>query len=917
MESIIEYLLKSAGVLSIFVLVYHFLLRRLTFFNANRWFLLAGIVASIIFPLIEITQTVYVEQPEQILYLPQQVATPMALVLEQPAVDATPFDYSMLAIYVYLAISMFFLGKMMVELSSLHRLIKSGNRKKVGNYIFVTLSRKLTPFSFFNYICYSESDQQSAELDLIIDHEKVHARQWHSIDLLASHIFRAVFWINPLVWLLKKQIGENLEFIADSKAKIQNTSGISYERTLLSTAASHMQPALANNFFTPFIKKRIMMLQKEASAQWNAYKYALILPVIVLFLYSFNVVEEIEYVENSNSEIAKPLITVTNAKELVFDITSATTNEQLDKYKKQIESQAEYEMRYEDLKRNENGKLTSFSLAIKFPDSKWIKDFMVELDDNSHLSLIAKKDELILNVPKYFMEFKIDKNKIDQGYDAVSKVNLKTASSNSANIKKTSISEDHTLSFKIDATSTKKDLEAIKDLLKEEYNVKFDYSKLKFKNDKIVRLKLSLDDKNGYKATKSDNDTDGIDPMCVTAIVKGDSANWSLGSCEEKAANSFTTYSSSNYLMNGKVDEERVDSLIATINGQFKAYRLDSLQQMVEFDMAQFDLQNLDSLQNIIQMQMSKQNWDSIQTDMNIRFEDLDSITYSIKNIKFTDPQNTFIFRNSFSGLPTTQAEIRRGILTSGENQPLFIIDGKEVSEEEMMSFSPQLIESVSVLKDAKDTSIYGDKAKNGVVIIVTKDDDFAKLGKKAREKAEQKVQLLISRQESKRDSLMEKRIELIDMKRAELEARREAIVLNNKNQIRFLTDSTLTDQQVDELNASGNWFRNEQLTAQQVDELNRTGDFRVYTDLVKGDSSNFILLDVTKKGFEKLEKDLEDAGHSFKLKTHRMKNGKLNKLKYEINGSEYTYVSKTGIKLLKIQFDANGKTPRVSMIPN
>ncbi|MFT7385507.1 MAG: bla regulator protein BlaR1 [Nonlabens sp.] len=64
MEAVLEYILKSAGVLSTFVLIYHFLLRRLTFFNTNRWFLLAGIAASILFPLIEITQTVYVEQAE-------------------------------------------------------------------------------------------------------------------------------------------------------------------------------------------------------------------------------------------------------------------------------------------------------------------------------------------------------------------------------------------------------------------------------------------------------------------------------------------------------------------------------------------------------------------------------------------------------------------------------------------------------------------------------------------------------------------------------------------------------------------------------------------------------------------------------------------------------------------------------------
>ncbi|MFT7385508.1 MAG: bla regulator protein BlaR1, partial [Nonlabens sp.] len=144
------------------------------------------------------------------------MVTPMAMIMEQPSVEATAFDYGMLAIYLYLAISIFFLGIMFVELSSLRSLILSGTQKRVGKFVFVKLSRKLTPFSFFNYICYSLEDESTAALDLILEHEKVHAKQWHSIDLLVSHVFKALFWINPLVWVLKRQIGENLEFIADS-----------------------------------------------------------------------------------------------------------------------------------------------------------------------------------------------------------------------------------------------------------------------------------------------------------------------------------------------------------------------------------------------------------------------------------------------------------------------------------------------------------------------------------------------------------------------------------------------------------------------------------------------------------------------------------------------------------------------------
>ncbi|MDP5101829.1 MAG: hypothetical protein NWQ09_10915, partial [Nonlabens sp.] len=307
MDALLEFMWKSTGVLLLFVIVYQLLLKRLTFFNANRWFLLAGLLASVVFPFIEITQTVYVEAPQEV-FVQEEIATPMAFILEQQPIETSQIepeptiDLRLLAMYGYFAVVLFFLGKMAVELASLVKLIRSGAREKRGGFVFVSLSRKLTPFSFFNYICYSEQEKNHEELALIIDHEKVHARQWHSVDLLLSHLYRAFFWWNPLAWIAKKQIGENLEFIADAVAKRQHAHGHTYERALLSRAASHMQPALANNFFTPFIKQRIVMLQKEASATWNAYKYALILPVMLVFIYSFNRVQEIEYIDNETSE---------------------------------------------------------------------------------------------------------------------------------------------------------------------------------------------------------------------------------------------------------------------------------------------------------------------------------------------------------------------------------------------------------------------------------------------------------------------------------------------------------------------------------------------------------------------------------------------------------------------------------------
>lgn len=53
---------------------------------------------------------------------------------------------------------------------------------------------------------------------------------------------------------------------------------------------------------------------------------------------------------------------------------------------------------------------------------------------------------------------------------------------------------------------------------------------------------------------------------------------------------------------------------------------------------------------------------------------------------------------------------------------PLFLIDGKEASQEELVKIDPNTIKSISVLKDKSATSIYGAKGVDGVVLIEMKD---------------------------------------------------------------------------------------------------------------------------------------------------------------------------------------------------
>jgi TonB-dependent SusC/RagA subfamily outer membrane receptor len=77
----------------------------------------------------------------------------------------------------------------------------------------------------------------------------------------------------------------------------------------------------------------------------------------------------------------------------------------------------------------------------------------------------------------------------------------------------------------------------------------------------------------------------------------------------------------------------------------------------------------------------------------------------------------------SNSGEPSKAAtfQIRGTNSINSGTSPLFILDGVPISSSDFNAISPSDIESVSVLKDASSSSIYGARAANGVVVITTK----------------------------------------------------------------------------------------------------------------------------------------------------------------------------------------------------
>jgi len=383
-----EYLLKSGTVVTIFYICYKIFLQKETFFQSNRYFLITGIIVSTLIPLLIIPIYITIE-PQETSWIFNQITT--------TNIDNTDssFNWIQLSTMIYfLGISLFGL-RLCIQFFSLASLILRNKKYRSGKYIHVIVKDDISPFSFFNWIVYNPELFSEPELEQIITHEKVHANQYHSLDILLMQIATVVFWCNPLIWFYKKEQQQNLEFIADSKAQEKSYCNKSYQHLLLKASMPKYQMALTNNFYNSLIKKRIVMLHKSKSNRFNQWKTAIIIPLLAIFLMSFST--ENIYIKKS---ISDKTFNSKNEMEVVI-ITKDYTNSDFEKIKKEFNLKG-ITLKFKGIKRNNKGEITAIKIEASTEKSNTnyntnssdpIKPIKILIDEDSNTISIGNASE--------------------------------------------------------------------------------------------------------------------------------------------------------------------------------------------------------------------------------------------------------------------------------------------------------------------------------------------------------------------------------------------------------------------------------------------------------------------------------------------------------------------------------------------
>lgn len=290
---------KVAIVLLVFYLFYRFLLRKETFHKFNRAVLVGTAVLSSLLPLciitihkpaefqVQVMEPVAVAAASQVLQAVQDSA-------QEPALESARATGNLsgkgegwwhVALFVlFCSGAMAVLVRMAVSILSIIRIIKDS--KLVGEdggcRILVT-GRNIEPFSWMKYIVLSQQDFESGSTS-IIAHEKAHAGNGHSVELLLVDAMSALQWFNPAIWMLRGDLQELHEYEADDYVLRTGADIKEYQYLLIRKAVGKSGYSVANSFNHSILKKRITMMSKSKSPLARGLRVLYVLPLVCLCL---------------------------------------------------------------------------------------------------------------------------------------------------------------------------------------------------------------------------------------------------------------------------------------------------------------------------------------------------------------------------------------------------------------------------------------------------------------------------------------------------------------------------------------------------------------------------------------------------------------------------------------------------------
>ena len=690
------YILKSSVCLVLFYLFFRLLLSKETFHRFNRMALLGVLFFSLLIPCIEVTtrHQVEVQQAvlsiEQLLLMAELEATPANVGAVQ---ETSAISWVQIVLLVYLAGILFLACRNIYSLICLFRLVHSGKHEKLEKGVtLVVHNQEIAPFSWMKYIVISRKDLEENGREILI-HEMAHIHHRHSVDLLVADICIFFQWFNPGAWLLKQELQNIHEYEADETVINEGVNAKEYQLLLIKKAVGTRLYSMANSFNHSKLKKRITMMLKEKSNPWARLKYLYVLPLAAIAVTAFARPEISEKMEEISAVKVNDLAEIVQEK-VLQDTVKVSKDEKKDalvvtgvKSKEEeeivifevVEQMPEYPGGMSALQKYLSEKIAGSPMKGKaggrvmvgftVAETGKIKDVRVLQSDEASLNQEAER--IVSEMPDW-IPGKQRGRPVPVKYTVPIRFgNIRFAENKQplifADGKEISMDAMEKLDpSTIESISVLKDSTSIKVYGKRGANGVILVNTQRGSKTKIQNKEISFSQKT--------TSTDAVPDFPVSGTVVDEQGR-------PKAGVSIIVPNTNH-------------GTITDINGHF------SLKAMKDGNL----------WFSFIGYKPVKA---SVSSTMNIRME---------QEVVDLFPELSGSVKNGNLGFKVNNGVTVHGI--KGE-EPLVIIDGKEAMEKDALSkLAPDHIKSISVLKDKSAQVVYGDKGKNGVIIVEMLTDD-------------------------------------------------------------------------------------------------------------------------------------------------------------------------------------------------
>lgn len=282
----IYYLLKVSICLALFFGTYVLFLKKLSFFKGNRAYLVATLLLSFTIPSLKFERSPEIIAPrffgdyDTVEHISGKSLSPIVIS------DATGFlSLSDLFFYTYLLVMLIFLS---VSFFKIYKLIRYADAEftRIDGLKVIYKKSGFVNCSFFNYVFIDRDSLTKNEMQILLAHERVHAKQLHTLDKLVLLLCKSLLWFNPVIYWYEKALEEVHEFEADQITATE-FSADTYANLLIGLASKKPSNPILHSFSRQPLKTRIVRLFTKTSSPRLRWSYLTIIPLLVCLSWIF------------------------------------------------------------------------------------------------------------------------------------------------------------------------------------------------------------------------------------------------------------------------------------------------------------------------------------------------------------------------------------------------------------------------------------------------------------------------------------------------------------------------------------------------------------------------------------------------------------------------------------------------------